>query len=157
MTPCNHQVLKNTNKQSELGSWKSELQLRVHYGGAEHEEAKRQAVLCGDVPKVPRRSCSMHGSNFSKFSGFHQLCGFGLLQHKPNPGFLGLVWGRGGGAAPARMYSWSGMPGRRRRPASWSRSFPAPARPRSGARSWSSVTPAQALRLSSRPGASMRV
>ena len=44
MTPRNHQVLKNTNKQSELGSWKSELQLRVHYGGAEHEEAKRQAA-----------------------------------------------------------------------------------------------------------------
>ncbi|CAE7208657.1 unnamed protein product [Symbiodinium sp. CCMP2592] len=30
------------NRQQELGSWKSELQLRVHFGGAHEPEAKRQ-------------------------------------------------------------------------------------------------------------------
>ena len=36
-------VLRNTKKQTELGSWKSELQLQVHYGGAGIPEAERQA------------------------------------------------------------------------------------------------------------------
>ncbi|CAE7837059.1 unnamed protein product [Symbiodinium sp. CCMP2592] len=35
-------VLRNVNRQQELGSWKSELQLRVHFGGAHEPEAKRQ-------------------------------------------------------------------------------------------------------------------
>ena len=33
----------NTSKQSELGSWKSELQLQQHFGGAQFPEACRQA------------------------------------------------------------------------------------------------------------------
>ena len=33
----------NTTKQSELGSWKSELQLQNHFGGAQFPEACRQA------------------------------------------------------------------------------------------------------------------
>ena len=36
-------VLRNTKKQTELGIWKSELQLQVHYGGAGIPEAERQA------------------------------------------------------------------------------------------------------------------
>ena len=35
--------IKRSVKQTEVGIFKSELQLRVHFGGAEHEEAKRQA------------------------------------------------------------------------------------------------------------------
>ena len=35
--------IKKTIKQTEVGVFKSELQLRGHFGGAEHEEAKRQA------------------------------------------------------------------------------------------------------------------
>ena len=35
--------LTQTVKREEIGTWKSQLQLEVHFGGAEHEEAKRQA------------------------------------------------------------------------------------------------------------------
>ena len=46
--------IKNVTKQKELGSWKSELQLRMVYGGVEHPEAIRQAsnyiAMCRKFP-----------------------------------------------------------------------------------------------------------
>ena len=35
--------IKHAVKQTEVGTWKSELQLAVHFGGANHPEAQRQA------------------------------------------------------------------------------------------------------------------
>ena len=34
--------IKQINKQTELGQWRSELQLQVHFGGVDHPEAVRQ-------------------------------------------------------------------------------------------------------------------
>ena len=36
--------ITNKTKQSELGSWKNELQLQNHFGGAQYPEACRQAA-----------------------------------------------------------------------------------------------------------------
>ena len=48
------QCIKNVTKQKELGSWKSELQLRMVYCGVEHPEAIRQAsnyiAMCRKFP-----------------------------------------------------------------------------------------------------------
>ena len=48
-------VLKNTNLQKEIGTWKSELQLQVHFGGPDRAEAVRQAScyisMCKKFPE----------------------------------------------------------------------------------------------------------